>query len=98
MKTPQSHSYWVWGCLPRRRDAIAARRSPGESGSQQVCESHFHLQRMTEIGEGVRQPWLGGSFATARDQCERGNRDREEEGEKWRQHEKWLGLAARSPF
>jgi hypothetical protein len=31
----------------------------GESGSQQVCESRLHPRWTTEIGAGVRRPWLG---------------------------------------
>jgi hypothetical protein len=48
----------------------------------------FHPQRMTETNAGVRRPWLGGSFVEVRNQCERGDGDREEEGEKWRWCEK----------
>jgi hypothetical protein len=88
----------VWDYLPRRHDTIAARRGPRESGSQQVCESHFHLQWMGETGTGARRPWLGGSFAAARDQYDHGDGDRKEEGEKWQGHEKWIGLMAKSPF
>jgi hypothetical protein len=53
---------------------------------------------MTKTSGGARRPWLRGSYATARNRYERGDGDREEEGEKWRRHEKWLGLTARSPF
>jgi hypothetical protein len=35
-------------------DAMAARCDQGESDSQQVCESHFHLQRTAEKGADVR--------------------------------------------
>jgi hypothetical protein len=69
-----------------------------ESGSQQVCESYFHLRQMIEIGAGVRRPWLGRSFTKVRNQCERGNGDHEEEEEKWWRREKWLGLIAGSLF
>jgi hypothetical protein len=65
---------------------------------QQVCESHFHLQWTTETSGGARQPWLRGSFAMMRNQYERGDKDHEEEGEKWRQREKWLGLMAIYPY
>jgi hypothetical protein len=70
MKTPQSHSYWVWEYLPQWQGTNAARRRPGESGWQQICESTFHLQRMTEIGVGAWWPWLRGSIATTRNQYE----------------------------
>jgi hypothetical protein len=33
-----------------------------------------------------------------RNRGEQGGRDHEEEDKKWRQHEKWLGLTARSLF
>jgi hypothetical protein len=46
----------------------------------------------------VRQPWLGRSFAKARNRGELGDRDHEEEEEKWQRHEKWLGLMAGSLF
>jgi hypothetical protein len=38
---------------------IFAQCGLGESGSQQVCESCLHPRRASEIGAGVRQPWLG---------------------------------------
>jgi hypothetical protein len=82
----------------KHHDAIAAQRSMRECGSQQVCESHFLLQRTIETDAGARQPWLGRSFAKARNQYERGDGDHEEEEEKWWRHEKWLELMARSLF
>jgi hypothetical protein len=51
---------------------------------------------MLEIGAGVRRPWLGRGFTEARNQVERGGGDHEEEDEKWRWREKWLGLIAGS--
>jgi hypothetical protein len=50
------------------------------------------------MGVGARRPWLGRSFAKARNQGDRGDGDREEEEEKWQRREKWLGLMARSLF
>jgi hypothetical protein len=41
---------------------------------------------------------VGRSFSKARNQGERGGRDREEEEEKWRWREKWLGLTVESFF
>jgi hypothetical protein len=46
------------------------------------------LQWTIDVGAGVRRPWLGGSFAAPRKQCERGDGDHKEEGEKWWWHEK----------
>jgi hypothetical protein len=70
----------------------------GESGPQQVCESHFHLRLTHEIGAGARQPWLGRRFAKARNQGGLGDEDREVEEENWRWCEKWLRLIAGSLF
>jgi hypothetical protein len=53
---------------------------------------------MIETGAGVRRPWLGRSFAEAGNRVEQGDGDREEEDEKWRQREKWLGLTVGSLF
>jgi hypothetical protein len=38
---------------------------------------------MLETGAGVRQPWPGGGIAKARNRGERGDRDREEDDQKW---------------
>jgi hypothetical protein len=52
----------------------------------------------------LEQMWVRGGHGweeaslQARNQGERGNEDREEEEEKWRRHEKWLGLTTRFPF
>jgi Tfp pilus tip-associated adhesin PilY1 len=67
-----------------------------------VCNKYANLTfirngRLKQVG-GARQPWLRGSFAMMRNQYERGDRDHEEEGEKWRQREKWLGLMAIYPY
>jgi hypothetical protein len=53
---------------------------------------------MIETGADARRPWLGRSFTKVRNRCERGDGDHEEEEEKWRRHEKWLGLIAGSLF
>jgi hypothetical protein len=82
MKTPQSNSCWVWEYLFRWQGTIAAPRGPGESGLQQVCESHFDPQQTTETSAGARRPWLRRSFAMERNQYKRGDGDCEEEGEK----------------
>jgi hypothetical protein len=47
---------------------------------------------------GARQPWLERRFAEARNHGERGGGDCEEEDEKWRRRDKWLGLIAGSLF
>jgi hypothetical protein len=88
----------VWKDLHWWQDASAARRDPEESDSERACKSCFHLQQMLETGMGAWQPWPGGGFTEVRNRGERGDGDLEEDNEKWRRCEKWLGLTAGSLF